>query len=98
MKPYRSILALLGAFAFAFSLAFAESPVAEKPAAKPEKAPCGCAVKVEGKVCGIDTTCCCTGEKAKGRTEEKKPEGGTPSASTEGSAKAACPPCDACKA
>lgn len=48
---------------------------AEKPSAKPDPAkaaPCSCKVKADGKVCGVETQCCCTGEKAKGRATEKK--------------------------
>jgi hypothetical protein len=57
----RSFLALALVALFAGSFAFAEAK-SEKPA----KAPCGCAIKKDGKVCGVDSDCCCTGEKAKG--------------------------------
>lgn len=70
MKLIRSILALAFATAIAGSVAF--SAADEQKAAKPEKAPCGCVVKKDGKVCGVDSDCCCTGEKAKGKSDAKK--------------------------
>jgi hypothetical protein len=69
MKPLSLVTALsficilTGASAFAAKQD--DCPVASKSA-------CGCEVKADAKVCGIDTDCCCTGEKAKGRAPEKK--------------------------
>lgn len=71
MKLIRSIIALAFATALAGSVAFADDH-GKKSEAKPEKAPCGCVVKKDGKVCGVDSDCCCTGEKAKGKSDAKK--------------------------
>lgn len=73
MKLIQSIIALAFATALAGSVAFADDH-GKKSEAKPEKAPCGCVVKKDGKVCGVDSDCCCSGEKAKGKSEEKKAE------------------------
>lgn len=75
MKPLRSLLALTFAALFAGSVALADQDAAGKSTeSKPAKADCGCATGKDGKVCGVDKDCCCSGEKAKGRAEEKKPE------------------------
>jgi hypothetical protein len=71
MKLIQSIIALAFATALTGSVAFADDH-GKKSEAKPEKAPCGCVVKQDGKVCGVDSDCCCSGEKAKGKSEEKK--------------------------
>ena len=45
--------------------AFAADGAQCKPSdEKAAKAPCGCAIKDNAKVCGVDKDCCCTGEKA----------------------------------
>ena len=71
MKTLRSLLALAFAAAFATTAAFADHH-GKKADAKPEKAACGCVVKADGKVCGVDSDCCCTGEKAKGKDKAAK--------------------------
>ncbi len=64
MNLLRSLLALAFASTLA-TAAFAAAGDACKPSdEKAAKAPCGCVVKADGKVCGVDTNCCCTGEKA----------------------------------
>ena len=70
MKPLRSLPALAFAFILAGSAAFADVGDA-KAESKLEKAPCGCAVGKDKKVCGVDTDCCCTGEKATGKKAEE---------------------------
>lgn len=73
MNSLRSLLALTFAALFSSSVALADQTSGEKPAdSKPAKADCGCATGKDKKVCGIDKDCCCSGEKAKGRSEEKK--------------------------
>lgn len=78
MKTLRVLSSLFFAAALVGSAAFAAD---KAPAAKPAepkkeaKADCGCETGKDGKVCGIDKDCCCSGEKAKGRSAEKKPEG-----------------------
>lgn len=71
MKSFKTILALAFATLFAGSVALVAADAA-KPDAKPAKASCGCAVKADGKVCGVDSDCCCSGEKAKGKSEAAK--------------------------
>ena len=91
MKSLRSLLAPGFAALVAASVASAnQQPSApSKPAeTKAEKAACGCATGKDAKVCGVDKDCCCTGEKAKGRTDEKK------SADKKAAAKGEA--CDAC--
>lgn len=95
MNSFRSLLALLFAASLASSLALAESADAKKSDAKPAKAACGCVVSKDGKVCGVDKDCCCTGEKAKGRPDEKKTEKTEDSKSA---AKTDCADCGTCKA
>jgi hypothetical protein len=71
MKTLSTLLAFAFASVFAGSVAFAETEgVASN--AKPAKAPCGCVVQKDGKVCGVDSDCCCSGEKAKGRDKKEK--------------------------
>lgn len=73
MKTLRTLLALAFATALAGSVAFAE--VGDKKGdVKAEKAPCGCVVGKDKKVCGVDKDCCCTGEKAKSKGKEKAAE------------------------
>ncbi len=71
MKSFKTILALAFATLFAGSAALVAADAA-KPDAKPAKASCGCVVKADGKVCGVDSDCCCSGEKAKGKSEAAK--------------------------
>lgn len=74
MKPLRSLLALSCICGIAVASSFAAQPAAcPAGGASAAKADCGCEVKADAKVCGIDTDCCCTGEKAKGRSPAKKP-------------------------
>lgn len=74
MKTLRSLLTWMFAVALAGSVAFAaQGPAGKRSAPKNETpAACGCAVDKDAKVCGVDKDCCCTGEKAKGKVEEKK--------------------------
>jgi hypothetical protein len=72
MNLLRPLLAFFSALALAGSLAFAEGALSDK--AKPAKAACGCPVGKDGKTCGIDKDCCCTGEKAKGKAAAAKCE------------------------
>lgn len=74
MKALRSLLALAFATALAGTVAFAAHHEEKKADAKPAKASCGCATGADGKVCGTDKDCCCSGEKAKGASAEKKAE------------------------
>jgi hypothetical protein len=71
MKTLRTLIALAFATALAGSVAFAESD-GKKTKVNAEKAPCGCVVGKDKKVCGVDRDCCCTGEKAKGREKTEK--------------------------
>lgn len=66
MKPHVFVKALSFSFIVTGVSAFAAKPDASS------KSACGCEIKADAKVCGIDTDCCCTGEKAKGRAAEKK--------------------------
>ncbi len=66
MKSLRSLLALAFAAALAGTVAQAAD---KKPDAKPAKSDCGCEVGKDGKACGVDKDCCCTGEKAKPKTK-----------------------------
>lgn len=64
MNILRSLLALAIASTLA-TVAFAADGDACKSSDKAAaKASCGCVVKADGKVCGVDKDCCCTGEKA----------------------------------
>jgi hypothetical protein len=55
---------LLAVVLFAASLAVPAFVMAGEE--KPKEAPaCGCAKSEDGKACGVDKDCCCTGEKAK---------------------------------
>jgi hypothetical protein len=64
MNRLRSLLVLASAFTLA-TAAFAADGDQRKPSdGKAAKAPCGCAIKDNAKVCGVDKDCCCTGEKA----------------------------------
>ena len=76
MNILRSLLAFAFASTFA-TVAFAADGEPAKPAteAKPAKAACGCAVKADAKVCGVDKDCCCTGEKAT-KTPAQSPAAG----------------------
>ncbi len=89
MKTLRTLLALAFATALAGSVAFAAAEE-KKSAAKPEKAPCGCVVKKDGKVCGVDRDCCCTGEKAKGKDKADKKAGDKKGHENKADAKACC--------
>ncbi|AKC82441.1 hypothetical protein IMCC26134_05980 [Verrucomicrobia bacterium IMCC26134] len=71
MKTLSPVLALCFASVLSVTAAYADD--AGTQPAKPTKAPCGCELKADGKVCGTDTDCCCTGEKAKATPEAKKP-------------------------
>lgn len=93
MKSLRSLAALLFAFAIAGSVAFAGHHEEKKSDSKPAKAACGCETGKDGKVCGTDKDCCCSGEKAKGKSDEKKAEkSDKKSAQSAGS----CAPCATC--
>lgn len=74
MKSFRALAALLFAAVFAGSVAFAAHHEEKKSDSKPAKAACGCETGADGKVCGTDKDCCCSGEKAKGKSAEKKAE------------------------
>lgn len=91
MKALRSLLVLAFATALAGTVALAEHHDEKKTDAKPAKAACGCETGKDGKECGVDKKCCCTGEKAKGRPEAKKTEE-KKSAQVDGAA------CTGCKA
>jgi len=61
MKTIRLISALAFASVLLVSVMRAEdAPSKDKPA----KAECGCPTGKDGKVCGVDKDCCCTGAKA----------------------------------
>lgn len=74
MNTLRSLLALAFAAAFAGTVALAEHHEEKKSDAKASKAACGCVTGTDGKVCGTDKACCCSGEKAKGASADKKAE------------------------
>ena len=77
MKFYRSILSL-GFAAALFATAFG----AENKPVPQDKNPegCDCGKDKDGKVCGVDKDCCCTGQKATkpakkdDKKDEKKPD------------------------
>ncbi|MEO0055429.1 MAG: hypothetical protein RLZZ50_1376 [Verrucomicrobiota bacterium] len=92
MKSIRSLAALLFAFAIAGSVAFAGHHEEKKSDSKPAKAACGCETGKDGKVCGTDKDCCCSGEKAKGKSDEKKAEKSDKKSARSGS----CAPCATC--
>jgi hypothetical protein len=77
MKTPRAIIGLLFS-AVLFATAFAAD---SKPtAADKSPAGCDCAPDKDGKLCGVDKDCCCTGQKATkpakkdDKKDEKKPE------------------------
>jgi|GEM_PF-1079719 hypothetical protein len=73
MKTLRSLFVLTCACALAASSAFADRPADRKARGRTSPAAaCACITGQDGKVCGIDKDCCCTGKKAKGRPEQKK--------------------------
>jgi hypothetical protein len=81
MKTLRSLLALAFALALTGSAAFADRPADRKVKGRATPgAVCGCVTGKDGKACGVDKDCCCTGEKAKGRPEEKKSAEAKPAA------------------
>jgi hypothetical protein len=67
MKTIRSLLVLAFAASLAGTAAFAEHHEPAPTDKKPAKAACGCETGTDGKVCGVDKDCCCTGEKATGK-------------------------------
>jgi hypothetical protein len=71
MKSLRFILAL--AFASALTLP-AVRAADDKSKAKPTEKSCDCAKDKDGKVCGQDKDCCCTGEKAKPAEKKDAPK------------------------
>ncbi len=92
MNALRSLAALLFAAAFVGSVAFAGHHEEKKSDSKPAKAACGCETAKDGKVCGTDKDCCCTGEKAKGKSDEKKDEKSDKKSAKSGE----CAPCSTC--
>jgi len=64
MNPLRFLLTLAAAFALASAASAADATPGKSSDPKAAKAPCGCAIKDNAKVCGVDKDCCCTGEKA----------------------------------
>jgi hypothetical protein len=103
MNTLRSLFALLFATALTGSVALAETSADGKKATdKPAKAACGCATGKDGKVCGVDKDCCCTGDPAKAKPEDKKADGkkaaDQPSAKAGEKAGAECAACTVCKA
>jgi hypothetical protein len=64
MNLPRSVLALAFISVLAGTAFAATGDAGKTSDEKAAKAPCGCAVKADGKVCGADKDCCCTGEKA----------------------------------
>lgn len=92
MKSFLSLSALLFAAAFAGSVAFAGHHEEKKSDSKPAKAACGCETGKDGKVCGTDKDCCCTGEKAKCKPDEKKDEKSDKKCAKSGE----CAPCSTC--
>jgi hypothetical protein len=71
MKSFRFLLALT--LAVFLTTAFVR---AADDKAKTEEKTCDCAKDKDGKVCGKDKDCCCTGQKCdrEQKTDEKKPE------------------------
>jgi hypothetical protein len=63
MKILRFVLVLAGASLFASTVAFAADQVAAKDPPKDQPA-CSCPKDKDGKVCGVDKACCCSGAKA----------------------------------
>lgn len=70
MNSLRSLLALALAAVLSSAAAFAEHHDS-KSGEKSVKAACGCATGKDGKECGVDKDCCCSGEKAKGKPADK---------------------------
>lgn len=69
MKTLRFLatFTMVSSFAGPFALAADSAKTEEKT---PPKG-CDCEKDKDGKVCGVDKDCCCTGKKC-GKTEEKK--------------------------
>jgi hypothetical protein len=65
MKIHRFLLAFSCAFLLLASYAFAgdKDPCKDKDTSK-DQAACTCPKDKDGKVCGTDKDCCCTGAKA----------------------------------
>jgi hypothetical protein len=64
MKTLRFLLALSGASLLLSGYAFAADKDQSKDQDKPKAAACDCAKDKDGKACGVDKDCCCTGAKA----------------------------------
>ncbi len=73
MKTLRLVLAL--GFLSAFAIGLARAADDKKPAEAKNPAGCDCGTDKDGKVCGVDKDCCCTGQKAT-KTADKKDDKG----------------------
>jgi hypothetical protein len=74
MKTLRFLLALSGAFLLLSGSAFAADKDESKDQDKP-KAACDCSKDNDGKACGTDKDCCCSGAKAtKADTKQDQPK------------------------
>ncbi len=74
MKTLRFLLALSWASLLLSSYAFAEDKDQAKNQDKP-KTSCDCGKDKDGKACGVDKDCCCTGAKAtKADTKQDQPK------------------------
>ena len=74
MKTLRFLLALSGASLLLSGYAFAGDKDESKDQAK-AKAACDCGKDKDGKACGVDKDCCCTGAKAtKADTKQDQPK------------------------
>ena len=73
MKTLRLILAL-GLLATFVSTAVRAADD-KKPAEAKNPAGCDCGTDKDGKVCGVDKDCCCTGQKATKSADKKDDKG-----------------------
>jgi len=64
MKTLRFLLALSGASLLLSGYAFAADKDSSKDQDKPKATACDCGTDKDGKACGVDKDCCCTGAKA----------------------------------
>lgn len=73
MKTLRFLLALSGASLLLSGSVFAADKDTSKDQDKPKAAACDCGKDKDGKACGVDKDCCCTGAKAT-KADSKKDE------------------------
>ena len=73
----KTVLRLLLTGVFSVALCAASLAADQKPAAEDKNpAGCDCGKDKDGKVCGVDKDCCCTGQKATRPAKKDDPKDG----------------------